>query len=126
MSISLSAQSDEQDLLKQMEQMQEEMLKQLENMEFNFGDSQFLIDTFFIKEFDPQKDWPSMEHGFTDPSGMMDLLEKQMEKMDRTDWDEIEKLFKSFGDFAPITPDNGKGGDNIKKSPNKKRKTYTL
>ena len=52
-SMSLFAQYNQEELLKEMQKMQEEMMKNFENLEFNFGDSQILIDTFFIKEMQP-------------------------------------------------------------------------
>ncbi len=127
----LSAQYNQDEILKEMQKMQKEMLKQFENLEFNFGDSQLFIDTFFIKEFEHQDDWLPLEPNAESLSGMMELLQKQMQEMDQDDWAEIEKLFKSFDGFSPIVPapeklDEGKKEEDITKKLNKKRKVYSL
>jgi len=130
--LNLSAQYNQEELLKEMQKMQEEMMKNFQNLEFNFGDSQMLIDTFFIKEFDSFGDEMPLEFHSGDLSEMMDLLQKQMQQMDSEDWSEIEKLFKSFGDFSPTIPapensEEFKEDDiDIKDNSNKKRKTYQL
>jgi hypothetical protein len=127
----LSAQYNQDEILKEMQKMQKEMLKQFENLEFNFGDSQLFIDTFFIKEFEHQDDWLPLEPNAESLSGMMELLQKQMQEMDQDDWAEIEKLFKPFDGFSPIVPapeklDEGKKEEDITKKLNKKRKVYSL
>lgn len=131
-SLSLSAQYNQEEMLKEMQKIQEEMMKQFENLEFNFGDSQLYIDTFFVKEFDSFGDGMPLEFNSDDLSEMMDLLHQQMQQMDSEDWAELEKLFKSFGDFTPLVPApenfdefNEEEGD-IKEKPNKKRKTFKL
>ncbi len=128
---SLFAQHDQDEVLKEMQKIQEEMMKRLENMELNFGDSQLFIDTFFIKEFSPHGGWMPLGPNSVDLSEMMELLQKQMQQMDDEDWTEIENLFKSFGDFSPTVPapeelDEEKEEGNIIKKSNKKRKVYTL
>ena len=128
-SMSLSAQSNQEKMMKEMQKMQEEMKKQFENLEFNFGDAQFLIDTIFIQKMEPFENLDPLEFYSGDLSEMMEMLQKQMESLD---WKEMEKLFKSFGDITPLVPipENleefkKEKGDIIKKS-NKNRKSYTL
>jgi hypothetical protein len=127
----LFAQYDQNEVLKEMQKMQEEMMKRFENLEFGLGDSQLFIDTFFIKEIDPNSNWMPLDPNSADLSKMMELLQKQMQQIDEEDWVEMEKLFKSFGDFSPTVPapeesDKKEEGGNIIKKPNKKRKVYTL
>jgi len=128
-SMSLFAQYNQEELLKEMQDLQEEMKKQFENFDLNFGDAQFLIDTFYIQKMEPIENLQHMEFYSGDLSEMMDMLQKQMEGVD---WKEMEKLFKSFGDFTPLVPlpENfeefkKQEGDIIKKS-NKNWKSYTL
>jgi len=128
-SMSLFAQYNQEELLKEMQDLQEEMKKQFENFDLNFGDAQFLIDTFYIQKMEPFENLQHMEFYSGDLSEMMDMLQKQMEGVD---WKEMEKLFKSFGDFTPLVPlpENleefkKQEGDIIKKS-NKNWKSYTL
>ena len=107
------------------------MIKRFEMRGYDLGDSQIFIDTFYRKEFDDLGQWMPFDPNADGFSGMMDLLNKQLQQMDGTDWAEIEKLFKSFGELSPRIPapdkldkDNEEGNSTDK--PDKKRKVYAL
>jgi hypothetical protein len=130
--MNLSAQYNQEEMLKEMQKMQEEMMKRFENLEFDFGDSQLFIDTFFVKEFDSFGNSIPMEPYSGDLTELMEMLQQQMKQMESEDWAELEKLFESFGKFSPMIPTPEKldefkkeEGD-IKEKSNKKRKSYTL
>lgn len=130
--LNLSAQNTQEEALKEMQKMQEEMMKNFENLEFNFGNSQLFIDTFFVKEFDQFGNSIPMEQFSGDLSELMEMLQQQMQNMDGKDWAEMQRLFESFGDFSPMIPapenldEFKKEEGDIKEKSNKKRKSYTL
>ena len=96
-STSLFAQYNQEEILKEMQKMQEEMMKSFENLELQFGDSQFLIDTFFVKELQPFGEMNPMQPFSGDMTEMMELLQKELEKMDAEDWQEMQKLLLMLG-----------------------------
>jgi len=131
-SMNVFAQNHQEDMLKEMQKMQEEMMKKIENLDLNFDGTQLFIDTFFVKEFNSFGHSIPMDQFSGDLSELMETLQLQMQQMDTEDWTDMQQLFESFGDFLPVipAPENldkiGQEDGDIKEKPNKKRKTYTL
>ena len=115
--------------------MQEELMKQFGGLNFQFGDPNMQVDTFFFKGFGEGDQWMQLDGGSFDLTEMMNLLQQQLQQMDAQDWEDLDQLFKGFGGFAPLVPapdslDNYRKSDPENnfpaKQPKKKRKVYSL
>jgi len=128
-SASLSAQNSFDELVKEMEQIQQELFKELEQMDLSDQDFQFFSDTI-VHHFG-DLDMNSLFQEELDPAlleGMFKQMEEQLSQMDQQDWSELEHLFKSLEQAFPIKPSspNQSPQDQPVKKKEKKRKTYRM
>ncbi len=131
-----TAQENFDDLFKEMEKMQQEMIKQLGQMNLEGSGLQFFMDTTIVQKFG------DLDIGFNDEllqqldpkmfEGLLGQMQEELSKMDEEDWAEIGKLFKNFENIIPMTPQTNTPGDSTDpkdkpaKKGEKKRKIYKM
>ena len=123
----LQAQTSDDDISQQMEQMAKEMEKMLEDFGFNNQNSLFKIDTLFFKG----GEMPGMNDEFfrnfqfdqNMSSDILELMEKQiLPFFNNADaQSQLDSLLRHFSFPTPQIPEDGKAGEK-----KKKRKVYTL
>ena len=123
----LQAQTLDEDINQQMEQMAKEMEKMMESFGFNDQNNLFKIDTLFFKG----GEMPGMDNEFFQKfqfdqelsSEMLELMEKEILPFfnDSDSPIQLDSLFRQFSFPAPEIQEDGKTG---KKK--KKRKVYSL
>ncbi len=136
----VTAQNPMEDMVKEMEVLQKEMLKQMEQLNLNGDGFQFFLDTIITQNFgDLDIDINENYLNQLDPALFDDMfkeMQKQLSQIDEDDWAQLEQMLKGLEGIlpmGPVTPNDRntpKGATPEKDKPakkgEKKRKTYKM